>query len=83
MPILTLILALVAALYFMTTFPSEFSKGFEGDVGFWDEIDMMGVKVAFGPGYAWYLMIVSFVFALISSIILFMDKKSAIAAPPQ
>ncbi len=84
--ILTVIFALVAAIYFMTALPEE-NSGTWGDVGFWDEVEtsLMGVsmKLTIGPGYAWYLMIISFVFALISSIILFMDKKGTIAAPPQ
>lgn len=78
--ILTVLLALVAVVYFMTALPSEFSKDYEGDVSFWDEIEtsemLMNMKYTVGPGYAWYLMLVSFIFALIVSIVVFMEKLS-------
>lgn len=84
--ILTVIFALVAAIYFMTALPEE-NRGTWGDVGFWDEVEtsLMGVsmKLTVGPGYAWYLMIVSFITASIGSIIVFMDKPGPTMAPPQ
>lgn len=62
--ILTFILAIVAPLYFMT---SAFLESY-GDVGFWSEYG--------GPGYAWYLMIIAAIIAMISSVPLF-KKKAA------
>ena len=57
--ILTFILALIAPIYFMTSaFLDQVS-----DVGFWNE---MG-----GPGYAWYIMIVAAIIALITTLPLF------------
>ena len=74
--ILTVIFTLIAPLYFMTALPLE-TKDVEGNTyNFWDEIELFGVKVSMGPGYAWYLMLVSFVFALIASIVVFMEKPS-------
>jgi hypothetical protein len=61
--ILTFILALIAPLYFMT---SAFLESY-GNIGFWNEFG--------GPGYAWYLMIIAAIIALISSVPLF--KKIA------
>jgi ABC-type polysaccharide transport system permease subunit len=69
--ILTFILAIVTALYFMTALPA--SSEWNGDF-FQDNA---------GPGYAWYLMLVGGIFALISGIFLFTDKKSAPLAPSQ
>ncbi len=87
--IITFILALVAVFYFMTALPSELdTKTSEGeDAGFWysESQTEMGatMSVSYGPGYAWYLMLIGAILALISSIFLFMDKKSAISASPQ
>ncbi len=86
--ILTFILALVAIFYFMSL-PSEFemkdSKG--DDIGFWasDEIDYMGSKatVNYGPGYAWYLMLLAAIISLIMSIMLFLNKGTPIVSPPK
>lgn len=80
--ILTFIFALVAALYFMTALPSEMSKDMPDDVGFWDEVDLMIVKMSIGPGYAWYLMLVGGIIALVSAIFIFMDKKPPLGTPP-
>ena len=67
--ILTFILALVAALYFMVALPDA-----TPDMdGFWMD--------SAGPAYGWYLMIISFILALIASIMIFMDKSVPKAAP--
>lgn len=81
--ILVVIFCLVAPIYFMTALPAEMSKDSTEDLGFWDEIDVLGTKISFGPGYAWYLMIIGFVFSLIASIVVFMDKSNPVMTPPQ
>jgi hypothetical protein len=58
---LTFLLALVPALYVMTTGFSESSTDF------WFSQSVLGVVITGGPGYAWYLMIVVAVIALISA----------------
>ena len=78
--ILTVVFSLIAPLYFMMTLPEEMDTGGE-KLGFWDETEIMGITVSMGPGYAWYLMIVAFVTALVASIILFMDKPNPAMAP--
>lgn len=66
--ILTFIFALIAPLYFMT-------GGFVGEgSGFWNEYG--------GPGYAWYLMIIAAIIALISGI-LSLKKQVPVPAPPR
>ena len=62
--IITFVLALVATLYFMTAFPGKIP----GYTEFWNK-DL-------GPGYAWYLMLVAAIIALIASIAMLL-KKSA------
>jgi hypothetical protein len=57
--LVTFILSLVPALYVMST-------GFsENQTGFWFSQSVLGVTVTGGPGYAWYLMIVAAVIAVI------------------
>lgn len=64
--ILTFLLAIIAPLYFMTSgLLDSLESGME--IGFWNELG--------GPGYAWYLMIIAAIIALISSIPMF--KKQA------
>jgi len=86
--IITVILTIVAVLYFMVALPPAVSNaakeaGFTEDIGFWDETNISGNKVSYGPGFAWYLMIVAFVLSLIGTIIVFIDKPSTIIAPPR
>ena len=71
--IMTFILALVAILYFMTALPGKLS----GITGFWNE--------NVGPGYAWYLMLVAAIIALIASITMLLKKSvpEVVAQPPQ
>lgn len=66
--VLAFILGLVATIYFMT------SGFYETD--FWFSQDIMGSKMSSGPGYAWYVMLIAAIIALISSIPLF--KKQVI-----
>jgi len=58
--IITFILALTAAFYFMA------SGMLGGEISFWNEFG--------GPGYAWYLMLIAGITALISSVLVL--KKS-------
>jgi len=88
--IITLILAFVAVFYFMTTLPAEAElQTLENkDAGFWysESKTEMGAKMSasYGPGYAWYLMLIGAILALIAVILLFMDKQAApMSAPPQ
>jgi hypothetical protein len=61
--ILVFILGIVAVIYFMT------SGFYETD--FWFSQTLMGTEMYGEPGYAWYLMIIAAIIALISSIPLF------------
>jgi len=74
---LTFVLAIVPAVYFMTT-------GFaEDSTGFWFTGTVLGVTLSGDPGYAWYLMIVTSIVALISSAAMLMKKITpAEPAPP-
>ena len=66
--ILVFILGLVAIIYFMV------SGFYETD--FWFSQNLMGSEMSGGPGYAWYLMIIAAIIALISSIPLFIKKDA-------
>jgi len=66
--IITFVFMLVAVIYFMI------SSFIEGDVGFWFSESIMGMEMSGGPGYAWYLMLVGAIIALVSSIMLFIKK---------
>lgn len=71
---LTFVLVLVPAVYFMST-------GFAQDNNsFWFTETVLGVTLSGGPGYAWYLMIVTSIVALISSAA-FLVKKITPAEP--
>jgi hypothetical protein len=64
----TFVLALVPAVYIMTT-------GFsENSTQFWFSQTMLGVTITGGPGYAWYLMIVVAIIALICGIAFLLKK---------
>lgn len=76
--IITFILALVAIIYFMVAFPGKLGDSYSiKDVGFWDSKTILSTTVSFGPGFAWYLMIVAGIIALISSLFVFMNKSVA------
>lgn len=67
---LTFVLALVPAVYFMST-------GFAQDsTSFWFSQTVLGVTLQGSPGYAWYLMIIASIVALISSAATLMKKIS-------
>lgn len=57
--ILTFVLTLVPALYFMNT------QFVENISGFWFEVSILGISITGGPGYAWYLMILVAVIAVV------------------
>ena len=66
--ILTFLLALLPALYFMST-------GFvENSSGFWFSQSALGMRLSGGPGYAWYLMIVVAFIAVISAVAILLKK---------
>jgi uncharacterized membrane protein required for colicin V production len=73
---LTFILALVPALYFMST-------GFaQESTGFWFSESVLGVTLSGGPGYAWYLMLATAIIALIASAAMLVKKASSPEATP-
>jgi len=68
--IIAFIMALIAPIYFMTYFNSESM----GNVGFWNQYG--------GPGFAWYLMIIAAIIALIASIAMLLKKSVPAAVIP-
>jgi len=66
--ILTFLLTLLPALYFMNT------KFVENSSGFWFSLSALGMTLSGGPGYAWYLMIVVAVIAVISAVAILIKK---------
>ena len=73
--ILTFIIAIVAPLYFMTSYPgaAELKDKDGEDAGFFysEEVDYgAGFKftISWGPGYAWWLMIVASLIALVFAV---------------
>lgn len=69
--VLTALLTLLPALYFMT---EEFV---ENSSGFWFRYSAFGLTLSGGPGYAWYLMIVVAVISMISAAVLLLKKALA------
>jgi hypothetical protein len=72
------VLAVVPAVYVMTT-------GFsENNTGFWFKETVLGVTITGGPGYAWYLMIVVAIIAVISAAAILLTKvpRDDTVAPP-
>jgi hypothetical protein len=65
---LTFLLTLLPALYFMNT---EFVKESNG---FWFDISILGLSVTGGPGYAWYLIIVVAILAVICAAAFFVKN---------
>lgn len=86
--ILTFVFAIIAVLYFMVSVPAETNDAntYTEDVGFWYSKDIseqgQELSISLGPGYAWYLMLVGAILALVATILLFLDKGS-VAAPAQ
>ena len=75
--LLTCILSLVPALYFMFT-------GFaQSGNGFWFNQKVMGMTLSGGPGFAWYLMIVVAIIAAISSAAILLKKIDQQEVLPQ
>jgi hypothetical protein len=68
--LLTFVLALVPTLYVMNT------KFAENISEFWFSQSAFGVTIAGGPGYAWYLMIVVTILALICGVVILLKKIS-------
>jgi len=64
--ILAFIFTLLAPIYFLADFASQ---PFSSVVGFWNDFG--------GPGYAWYLMIIAAIIALISAISAYRAKPAA------
>jgi len=72
--VITFLLTLLPALYFMMT-------GFSRNSGaFWFSETMMGMELTGGPAYAWYLMIVAAIIALIASVAILLKKQVSEAA---
>jgi hypothetical protein len=66
--ILTFLLVLLLAVYFMNT------KFVENSSGFWFRLSAFGMTLSGGPGYAWYLMIVVAIIAAISAVAILLQK---------
>jgi len=75
--ILTFLLALLPALYFMNT------KFVENSSEFWFRLSAFGMTLSGGPGYAWYLMIVVAIIAVISAIAILLKKIVPEAKSPE
>jgi hypothetical protein len=74
--VIAFILAIAAPLYFMTT---SFTQG---NYGFWFSQTITGMNVSGGPGFAWYLMIVAAIIALVASIAMLLKKSVPEAVMP-
>ena len=74
---LTFFLALVPALYVMSTGFAENSNGF------WFSQSVLGVTVSGGPGYAWYLMMVVAIIAVISAVAILLKKIAPETTSPE
>ena len=66
--LLTFLLTLIPALYFMNT------KFVENSSGFWFSLSAFGMTLSGGPGYAWYLLIVVAIIAVISAVAILLKK---------
>ena len=89
--ILVFVFALIAPILFMTGFQTFIDQQLESmsymtgeveDIGFWYSKSGEGFNMSFGPGYAWYLMIIGAIFALIGAIIFFIGKKQTAMPTP-
>jgi len=87
--IIVFILVLLAPILFMTGFSSYLeaqtelygTTAGEANMGFWYSVSEGGSETSMGPGYAWYLMIIGAIFALIAGIMLFIKQKQALPTP--
>jgi hypothetical protein len=88
--VLAVVFTLLAFVYFMAALPptmeEEAVEGLGAISGFWgsESIDLMGASMdmSWGPGIAWYLMIVAFFLALIGTVMLFGAKEAPAPLPP-
>ena len=71
------ILAVVPAWYFMST------RFVENSPGFWFSESVAGATVSGGPGYAWYLLVVAAAIMVISAIAILLKKISPETATPE
>jgi lysylphosphatidylglycerol synthetase-like protein (DUF2156 family) len=83
---LALVFVLITFVYFMVALPAEMeddSPTGSPITGFWgsEEFDISGVtmSMSWGPGWAWYMMVIAFILALIGTIML----VGAEPAPPE
>lgn len=84
--VLAMVFILIAFIYFMVALPGAMeddSPAGAGLTGFWgsESLDFFGTSmdVSWGPGWAWYVMVIAFILALIGTIMLF----GAEPAPPE
>ena len=87
---LALVFVLIAFVYFMVALPTAMEEdSLTGSPmsGFWgsESTDFMGesMSLSWGPGWAWYLMVVAFILALIGTILLVGAGPSAPAYAPE
>jgi len=91
---LTLIFALIAPIYFMNGYGDLVEESYsayisagglesEFDFGFWFSYSEGGSEMSMGPGIAWYIMFIAGIIALISSIMLILNKKEKMKLEPQ
>ncbi|MBU2565609.1 MAG: zinc-ribbon domain-containing protein [Candidatus Thermoplasmatota archaeon] len=80
--IITIILVAVAPIYFVFALPQAIIKDTQ-DVGGSSPIDSFigskevdGIKTSWGPGYAWYLTIIAFIFLIFTLIVALLEKKT-------
>jgi len=93
--ILAFVFALIVPLYFMVGFNDFIDNQYESylsmseaeDTGFeysfWFSASENGMEASGGPGIAWYIMFIAGIIALISSIMLMLNKKEKMKLEPQ
>jgi len=79
--IITMILVAVAPIYFMFALPQAIIKDTQDIRGsspidsFIGSKDVEGIKTSWGPGYAWYLTSIAFIFLILTLIVTLLGKK--------
>jgi len=87
--IITFVLTIVAVLYFMVALPDKMNSSMGaaslGKIGFWYSTTISGTSISLGPGFAWYLMLIAGIIALIASIVMLLKKSApeVVAQPSQ
>jgi hypothetical protein len=82
--IITTIFTAVTPIYFATALPNAIVKDTRDMQGsspidsFMGSKDVEGIGTSWGPGYAWYLTIVAFVFVLTTVIVTLLEKKISV-----